>query len=386
MSHLGRIALFLAVTLTLVGGLHYYFWARLVRDTALPVPWARAGTLALVLLALSIPASFILGRLLARPLSGLAWVAFVWMGLFFLLFVALLATDAVRSGVALTTWLQGAPLDPERRQFLSRALAGVASAFAGGAGLAGVASVLGPVQVKTVEVKLKKLPRALDGFTIAAISDVHLGPTIGPGFMRDVVSRVNALGADVVAIVGDLVDGSVEELRDSAAPLSELRAPHGVFFVTGNHEYYSGAPEWIAHLETLGIQTLGNARVALEREGHALELAGAHDLTGEGALGFDLERALHGRDPARPLVLLSHQPRTFPRAVEQAVDLQISGHTHGGQIWPWGFVVKLQQGFLAGLSKVGGSQLYVSCGTGYWGPPMRLAAPAEISRIVLRVD
>lgn len=385
MSQLGRLLIFLAVFLTIVGGLHYYFWARLVRDTALPLLWARVGTLSLVLLALSIPATFILGRVLNRPLSGLAWVAYVWMGLFFFLFVALLATDVLRGGVGLTAWLRGAPVDPERRQLLSRALAGVASAFAGSAGLAGLAAVMRPVQVKRVEVVLDKLPAALDGFTIAAISDVHLGPTIGAEFMRDVVARVNALGADVIAIVGDLVDGSVEELQASAAPLGSLKAPHGVWFVTGNHEYYSGAPEWIAHLRSMGIETLGNRRVTLARGEAQLELAGTHDLTGEGELGHDLGRALHGRDAARPLVLLSHQPRTFPQAAKQGVDLQISGHTHGGQLWPWGFVVRLQQGFLAGLSQLGQAQLYVSCGTGYWGPPMRLGAPAEISQLVLRV-
>jgi uncharacterized protein len=193
---------------------------------------------------------------------------------------------------------------------------------------------------------------------------------------------VNALQPDLIAIVGDLVDGSVDELAQSAAPLAALVAKHGAFFVTGNHEYYSGALAWLAHLRTLGIRTLENERVAIAE---GLDLAGTNDLAGRSAgHGPNLDQALANRDASRALVLLAHQPKTFLEAAGKDVDLQLSGHTHGGQIWPFGFLVRWQQGFLAGLSRVGRSQLYVSRGTGYWGPPMRLGAPAEITRVVLR--
>jgi len=382
MSRVTQILTFVTVAVLLLAGIHYYFWARLVRDTGLPQLGARVLTGAIAALALSIPLGLVLIRMLRRDLPALSWVAFTWMGLMFLLLVGLAAGDVFRVAVWLAERLRGAPVDPSRRELLARAVAGGASAFAATAGVLGMVSALRQVQVKAVSIPLGKLPPALDGFTIAAISDVHLGPTIGPDFMRDVVARVNALEADAVVIVGDLVDGSVAELAASAAPLADLRAPHGVFFVTGNHEYYSGAAEWLAHLRTLGIRTLENERAVLAG---AIELAGANDLAGRAFdHGPDFAKALAGRDPAKPLVLLSHQPKTFDEAAGLGVDLQISGHTHGGQIWPFGVLVRWQQGYLAGLSRRGEAQLYVSRGTGYWGPPMRVGAPAEISRLTLR--
>ena len=382
MSRIAQVATFLGISSVILGGIHYFIWARLFRDTVLPPLWTRAAGLALLALAISIPMSFILSRVLGRPLSALSWVAFGWMGVFFLLLVGLAAGELVRGGVALADFVRGVPVDPMRRQLLARGLAGAASAFAVGAGLRGLYGVVRPVQVKQVEVALGDLPAALDGFSIVAISDVHLGPTIGPEFMRDVVARVNALQPDLIAIVGDLVDGSVEELRESAAPLQKLAARHGSFFVTGNHEYYSGAQEWLSHLRTLGLRTLENERVTIAE---GFDLGGTNDLAGHGFRhGPDLDRVLAGRDGSRPLVLLAHQPKTFPEAAGKGVGLQISGHTHGGQIWPFGLLVRWQQGFLAGLSRLGSSQLYVSRGTGYWGPPMRLGAPAEITRLVLR--
>ena len=385
MSRPLQIFVFVTVALLLVGGLHAYFWMRLVRDTALPAPWSTLATVAIVLLALSLPATVILARGLQRPVALLAWLAFSWLGLLFLLFVTLLISDVVSAGFSLHALIGGAAPDAERRQLLARIFAGTATTFAAGTAVAAAFAALRPVQVKDVSVTLSRLPKALDGFSIVAISDVHLGPTIGADFMRSVVERINALSPDLVAIVGDLVDGSVDELRESAAPLAGLRAREGVFFVTGNHEYYSGAEAWMKHLGTLGIRALQNERVSVRRDGATFELAGTHDLQGRSfGMGHDLDRALSGRDPTLPLVLLSHQPKTFPESAQKGVDLQISGHTHGGQIWPFGFLVRLQQGFLAGLSRVGEAQLYVSRGTGYWGPPMRLGAPAEISRIVLR--
>jgi hypothetical protein len=279
----------------------------------------------------------------------------------------------------------GAPLDPEKRLFLARALAGTAGAVAATGAVAGLIGARQKVEVKQVPLTLKKWPRGLDGYAIVQVSDIHLGPTIGRAFMEDLVARINALEPDLVAITGDLVDGSVEALREAAAPLAQLKSRHGTFFVTGNHEYYAGADEWIAHLRSLGIRVLRNERVRVGDAAGAFELAGTDDrmahLEGHGE---DLPRALGNRDASTPVVLMAHQPRSFPDAAKLGVDLQLSGHTHGGQIFPWGMLVQLQQGFLAGLFQRGDSTLYVSRGTGYWGPPMRLGAPAEITRLVFK--
>jgi predicted MPP superfamily phosphohydrolase len=204
--------------------------------------------------------------------------------------------------------------------------------------------------------------------------------------MTAVVEEINKLAADLVVVVGDLVDGSVDELSAAVAPLGNAKSQHGTYFVTGNHEYYSGADEWIAYLRSLGVTVLRNDRVSIGRGADTFELAGTDDYRASGFPGHgeDVDKALRDRDTSKPLVLLAHQPKTFREASKKGVDLQLSGHTHGGQIWPFGFLVKLEQGFLAGLDRIGDAQLYTSRGTGYWGPPMRLGAPAEITQVVLR--
>ena len=238
-----------------------------------------------------------------------------------------------------------------------------------------------------VSIKLARLPCSMDGFTIVQLSDVHIGNTIGRDFVEKIVTRVNATDPDLIAITGDLVDGSVKQLREATAPLAELTAPHGVFFVTGNHEYYRGADSWIEHLQELGIRVLRNERVEIGDHQASFDLAGIDDHSAglwQGH-GPDLKRALSGRDPLRELVLLAHQPRQVHQAKLHGVGLQLSGHTHGGQIWPWHYVVRLnQRGLLAGHYRFDETQLYVSSGTGYWGPPLRVASESEISRITLR--
>jgi predicted MPP superfamily phosphohydrolase len=211
--------------------------------------------------------------------------------------------------------------------------------------------------------------------------------TIDRAFVQRVVDRANSLAPDLIALTGDLVDGPVADLRDDAAPLGQLRAKHGVYAVTGNHEYYAGADAWIAEITRLGACYLRNERVTIGSGNASFDLAGvddhgAHNYDGHGE---DLPRALAGRDPSRALVLLAHQPRQVRRAAKHGVDLQLSGHTHGGQIWPWHYAVRLQQGgLLAGRYEHGGTQLYVTRGCGYWGPPVRLLAPLEITRVILR--
>jgi predicted MPP superfamily phosphohydrolase len=239
-----------------------------------------------------------------------------------------------------------------------------------------------------VEIPLPRLASTHDGLTLIQLTDLHIGPTIGRESLAALVATTNAVNPDIVAITGDLVDGSVEDLRESVAPLGDLSAKYGVYFVTGNHEYFSGATAWVAELGRLGIRVLRNERVTIGQGADAFHLAGVDDRSAARypADGHreDLEKALGNRDPQRAVVLLAHQPRTVLDAALYGVDLQISGHTHGGQIWPFGALVRLQQRFLAGLGRHKDTLIYVSRGTGYWGPPMRLAAPAEITQLVLR--
>lgn len=381
--NLTRILIFLGISCVLVFGMHYYVWARLVRDPQLPDPWARAVTAALVALAISLPLSLMVSRLFpGATVRPLLWLVYIWMGVSFLFLATLSAVDLVR----LLGWagqkLLGpdGPSDPRKRLFLTRSVAaGVGGAVAALTAV-GLKSALGETQVKELVIKLRNLPSALAGLRLVQISDVHVGPLLRKDWVTRLVAEVQALKPDLIVITGDLVDGSVDELREHVAPLSGLKAPHGVFFVTGNHEYYSGVSAWLSHLPTLGIRPLANERLEVAP---GLDLAGINDLTAHGSDAPDLTRALEGRNPQRPVVLLAHQPRQFLEAAEKGVDLTLSGHTHGGQIWPFAWLVALAQPYVAGLHQRGASQLYVSRGTGFWGPPMRILAPAEITLLKL---
>ncbi|WP_019341826.1 metallophosphoesterase [Stutzerimonas stutzeri] len=236
------------------------------------------------------------------------------------------------------------------------------------------------------DIALQNLPPALEGFNIVQLSDIHVGPTIKQGYIEAIVKRVNQLSPDLIVITGDLVDGSVADLADDIAPLAQLRAGHGVYVVTGNHEYYSGADSWIAEFERLGMAVLLNRHVLVERAGARLVLAGIADYSAE------LFRPGHRSDPVAalagapsdvPRILLAHQPRSAKAAMAAGCDLQLSGHTHGGQFWPWMHFVRWQQPWVAGLQRIDEMQIYISRGTGYWGPPLRFGAPSEISRIRL---
>ncbi|MET9680364.1 metallophosphoesterase [Streptomyces coeruleorubidus] len=273
-----------------------------------------------------------------------------------------------------------APTGPSRRLFVSRVVAGAAAAAAVGTVGYGTYGVLRGPRVKRVTVPLAKLPRAAHGFRIAVVSDVHLGPVLGRGFAQKVVDTINSTQPDLIAVVGDLVDGSVKDLGPAAAPLAQLRARHGSYFVTGNHEYFSGAEQWVDEVRRLGLDPLENAR----RELPHFDLAGVNDVTGEDeGQGPDFARALGDRDTARACVLLAHQPVQIHDAVEHGVDLQLSGHTHGGQLWPGNFLAAAANPTVAGLERYGDTQLYVSRGAGAWGPPTRVGAPSDITLIEL---
>ena len=276
---LPRMLIFMLVLIVVFGGGHYYLYARLVRDPALPLPWSKVATAFLVAMPVFTVAglAFVRGR--REIASPVAWVAYVWMGLAAFLLLGVFAGDLVRLGVRIAAIASPGLREPERRLFLSRVLGSLAAVSGLGFAAAGMKSALGDTAIAKVKIVLSGLGRP--GYRIVQISDVHVGPTIGVAFVRDIVAKINALSPDVVVITGDLVDGSVAELKDHVAPLADIRAKDGVFFVTGNHEYYSGADAWIAHLTTLGIRVLRNERVSLGGAG-GFDLAGVDDHSAKG--------------------------------------------------------------------------------------------------------
>lgn len=342
-------------------------------------------TLALALMGCLI----IFGVLLFRTVphvftSPVMWVIFTWMGMALLLTVLLAAADLTKYiALKLSSKTKKKPLNRERREFLAMATGGaviLADLALSGMGLWNASAAA--VKVKRISITLSRLPKALDGYRLAQITDMHVGPTIGRDFVRTVVDEVNSLKPNLIAITGDLVDGSVAQLKECVSPLADLRAPDGIFFVTGNHEYYNGDLEnWLAWLAGVGIRTLHNESVTIRK---GFDLAGTNDYSAKSPWQEqDIPKTLSGRKGDKPVILLAHQPRSFDEAQKWGVDLQLSGHTHGGQMFPFTYVVALFQPYLAGLYRKGSSQLYVSRGTGHWGPPMRLGSPAEITEITL---
>ncbi|MGW3346190.1 metallophosphoesterase [Nonomuraea rubra] len=369
---------------------HLYLWARLVRGTTPARSRARrAGTAAAAALATFVPAALITPFYLDLAVSRwIAWPTTIWYGLAIYLLILLLLAEPVRLAAALIRRRRAArarpepPDDASRRAFLARSIAVTAGAAATGIVGYGMVNALGPPRLDRVTVRLRRGGPQANGLRIALVGDIHLGPMLGRAHTRRIVDLINGTGADLVAIVGDLVDGTVEQLAPAAAPLRDLRSRHGTFFVTGNHEYLSGATEWIEELRELGVRPLLNERVELP----GLDLAGVNDVTGTlQDDGPDYARALGDRDPARPVVLLAHQPVQVNEARRHGVDLQLSGHTHGGQLMPLDLLTSWAQPTLAGYERFGDTQLYVTKGAGFWGPPVRVGAPPDITIVELAI-
>ncbi len=382
---MSRLLLMIPILLVLIGVLfagHWYVADRLIVALDLPAPFTRVMLCVLALLGLSLVLQPIAERLLARRLARfITWPASIWLGVAFLLLLSLAISELLLFLLAVSAG--GAPaVDVTVARWRAVALLCLVLPLA----LAGLREGLSKPAVRRIEVALPGWPEEADGFRIVQVCDIHLGPILGREFAEWLVERVNRLEPDLIAITGDLVDGSASRMVSEVAPLAGLRARHGVYFVTGNHDHYSGARGWAERIAKLGIRTLRNERVSLELPGGTVELAGVDDhhaglLPGEH--GEDLDLALAGVDATRPLLLLAHDPSIFRRAPEVGVDLQLSGHTHGGQIWPFRYLVRLAIPFVQGLHRRGEAQLYVSRGTAFWGPPMRLGAPAEISEVVI---
>ncbi|MCF8053576.1 MAG: metallophosphoesterase [Desulfobacterales bacterium] len=281
----------------------------------------------------------------------------------------------------------GLPQDPVRRRFLAQGVnAGIAAAAVTFTGY-GIAEARRIPEIKKISISMAGLPDALDGFRIAQITDIHVSPTIKRPFVEGVVRQVNTLDADIVALTGDLVDGSVRRLSGDVEPLADIHARYGRYFVTGNHEYYSGVERWVEKVASLGFTVMLNEHRLLTHAGGRILLAGVTDYrAGTRVPGHrsDPGKALAGAPPADVKILLAHQPKSVVAAADAGFDLQISGHTHGGQFFPWNFVVGLTQPYTAGLHRYGDMPIYISRGTGYWGPPLRVGSPSEITLITLR--
>lgn len=366
--------------LTILVLVHLYIGIRLL--TAMPVglPGMLLGVLLLALSTVLVRIGLVAPSLRrTRWSEPLSWAGLLAMGYFSSLFVLTLLRDVVL--LAMTLAGAGNPVFSRDSAIAVPLIALAVTAI-------GFVNARRVARVVKVEVPIAGLPAALDGYSIAQISDIHVGPTIKRPYLNAIVTRVNGLKPDAIAVTGDLVDGSVQRLAMHTEPLARLSAPDGTFFVTGNHEYYSGAEQWIAEVRRLGLRVLMNEHVIRRRGDASLMIAGVTDYTAQHfnpAHKSDPHQAAAGapRDVAVK-ILLAHQPRSAPAAADAGFDLQLSGHTHGGQFFPWNFFVPLQQPFVAGLNKVRSLWVYTSRGTGYWGPPKRFGAPSEITLVKLR--
>jgi len=413
---------------------NWYLWRRLFRDTTRGPGWPRRAGVVLIAVGWVLAITALAAERTGAPFwlqRVLAWPGFLWLAFAMYLLLAVLAGEAVRpllrvflerraarrAGMSVSEVLEArkepartpaapddaspapelqqepptqptapaetpfdTPHTPTRRLFVSRAIALTAATAATSTVGYGTYGVLRGPRVKRVTVPLAKLPRGAHGYRIAVVSDIHLSPVLGRGFAQKVVDTINGTQPDLIAVVGDLVDGSVKDLGPAAAPLARLKARHGNFFVTGNHEYFSGAQQWVEEVRRLGLRPLENERTELPW----FDLAGVNDIAGESeGQGPDFGKALGDRDTARACVLLAHQPVQIHDAVRHGVDLQLSGHTHGGQLWPGGYIAEAANPTVSGLERYEDTQLYVSNGAGAWGPPTRVGAPSDVTVIEL---
>ncbi|CAN5858332.1 metallophosphoesterase [soil metagenome] len=344
------------IVLSILGSFHLYMWWRLIAP--LPEPWRCVGTVVVCLGMPSFVASMIVSRKLTRESRRvLLMVGYMWFGIAtYLMLGAIISNIAVAFGAPPTTMA---------------AIGGIGAICAV---VYGILHVRRGAQVKRVELALPGL--GVPEYRVVQLTDVHIGTMLGQKFAQDVVDKVNALEPDLIVITGDFVDGNLHELRADVEPFRDLRAKDGVYSVTGNHEYYWQTEEWMEHIRSLGIRVLRNERVTIDG---VMQVAGVDD----SSQTEDVPRAVEGRDPNLPLVLLAHHPSTIRRSQDK-VDLQLSGHTHGGQLLPLGWLARLFEPAVAGFAKFGRTWLYVSEGTGYWGPPMRVGTTQEITHLTLR--
>ncbi len=383
------IIFFSTVTIIILS-IHYYLWLRLIRDTGLSGLYKDIGTYSLIAFTLSFPIALLADRILPLKYSfPLLWLSYLWIGAMMLLFFLLFSIDMIKIVIYIFQKLTMAGeeiANPERREFVSGLIASAASTIVLISSGIGVKNYYSNAVVKKFNVSLKGLPEALKGFKIVQISDLHLGQMMTKTTLEQIVDQVNSLKPDLIAITGDLADGSTAKLLNEANPLKNLKAKKGIYFVTGNHEYYSGVENWTLAINKMGIKVLNNENIKIRREDDYFYLAGVTDHEGKNfgrEHASDFKKALSGLENGKKKILLAHQPIAVQKASEYGTDLVLAGHTHGGQIWPFNYLVYLQQPYLKGFYDYNGTKLYVNQGTGCWGPPVRLGSKNEITQIIL---
>ena len=307
----------------------------------------------------------------------LTWFVYLNLGFFSLLIVVYLVVDVLH------TSMRPFQENPERREFFRSSVAHISMLGAAGVTTGfGIEQALGGAIIKEVHVPLGA-PKALQDVKIVQFTDVHIGPMIKRGDVQTLVTQMNALDADIIVMTGDLVDGTVARLKQDVAPLANLKAKVGKYYITGNHEYYSGAEDWIVEMKRLGFTVLLNEHEILDIEGAKLLMAGVTDYRAHQYIPehqSSPKKAMRGAGDADVKILLAHQPKSIYEASEAGFDFQISGHTHGGQYYPWNFIAKMANSYVKGLHHHDNKTwIYVSPGTGYWGPPIRLGNEPEIT-------
>ena len=382
--------IFFSTVTIIVLSIHYYLWLRLIRDTGLSGLYKNIGTYSLIAFTLSFPIALLADRILPLKYSfPLLWLSYFWIGVMMLLFLLLFSIDMIKIVIYIFQKLTMAGeeiANPERREFVSGLIASAASTIVLISSGIGVKNYYSNAVVKKFNVSLKGLPEALKGFKIVQISDLHLGQMMTKKILEQIVDQVNRLKPDLIAITGDLADGSTAKLLSEANPLKNLKAEKGIYFVTGNHEYYSGVENWTLAIDQMGIKVLNNKNIKIRREDDYFYLAGVTDHEGKNfgrEHASDFKKALSGLENGKKKILLAHQPIAVKKASEYGTDLVLAGHTHGGQIWPFNYFVYLQQPYLKGFYDYNGTKLYVNQGTGCWGPPVRLGSKNEITQIIL---
>jgi predicted MPP superfamily phosphohydrolase len=436
--------IFFGVILLLAVATHLYLWMRLVRSTTRPGRWRRIGTITIVALALLGTVGFAVTRTVGVNAWWLAWPGYVWIALLFYLLLGLVVLEVPRAALALwwrrsrsrsvdaempaesgstrtaprasfVVTPRGGPdettrtarherttaeepngpgtpkhapeaVDSNRRLLLSRACAVAACGAAASMVGVGMRTAFGDLRTVRATIPISGLDPRLSGFRIAMVSDTHFGPFLHTKLAERIVTRVNREQPDMIAFIGDMADGTVSEIGHATEPLRRLQSRHGTYFVTGNHDYSSGVDEWVNQVRELGMRPLLNERVEITSGPAAFDLAGVNDLFARiyHRPGPDFAAALDGRDTSRPVILLAHQPIQLHSAVKHGVDLQLSGHTHGGQTAPFDRLVGVQQPVVAGLARKGRTSISVTRGAGFFGPPVRAGIPPEIAIVELR--
>jgi len=347
---------------------------------------------------LLLPIAFATRLMAPKPVwyTPFFWVTFTLAGFTMILFPLLAVKSAAWASLDLLRYLGEIAIahspadalpDPSRRLFITNMINAGIVVSSGALTWAGLVTAKKPPATLTVTVPIHGLPEQLDGFTVAHITDTHISPTIGGKYLGEIVDRVNRLEPDMISFTGDLVDGLVEEMKDDVAHIARLRARHGVFFVTGNHEYYWDLDGWLDEIRRHGLTILNNESVVIDHDGAKALVAGVTDYSAGNHVPShvsDPARAVSGAPDCDVRIMLAHQPKSAPAVAKTGVDLQLSGHTHGGQFFPWNLIVPYFHPVKPGLQRYKSMWVYTSRGSGHWGPPLRLGSPPEITRLVLR--